>query len=50
MVLGSLLYVAGVDISLQLAAGAVAIALGTEKFYDLTGSVTYLLLAYLTYP
>ena len=50
MVLGKLLYVTGVDIALQRAAGGLAILFGTEKFYDLTGSVTYLLLAYLTYP
>lgn len=50
MVLQKLLYAAGVDFALQLAAGAVAIALSTEKFYDLVGSATYLLLAYYTFP
>ncbi|EGD77614.1 hypothetical protein PTSG_12778 [Salpingoeca rosetta] len=34
----------------QVVAGAVAVALQTEKFFDLVGSLTYALLVYLTYP
>jgi hypothetical protein len=33
-----------VDFAVQIAAGAVAIALKTEKFYDLVGSSTFITL------
>ena len=36
------------DMGIQLVAGLVAIALKTEKFYDLTGSLTFILLSYLS--
>lgn len=39
-----LLRVAGIDVGVQVACWAVAAALHTEKFYDLSGSCTYLLL------
>eukprot|EP01098_Paradermamoeba_levis_P005090 TRINITY_DN2165_c1_g1_i1.p1 TRINITY_DN2165_c1_g1~~TRINITY_DN2165_c1_g1_i1.p1 ORF type:complete len:278 (-),score=63.61 TRINITY_DN2165_c1_g1_i1:110-892(-) len=38
-----------IDISIQLAGFAIAVALGTEKFYDLVGSSTFVLLSLFTF-
>ncbi|XP_050703414.1 uncharacterized protein LOC126988992 [Eriocheir sinensis] len=46
---GSLQQLAAVDLGIQWALWAVAAVLRTEKFYDLAGSSTFILLAYLNY-
>ncbi len=38
------IYSAVADFGIQISAGIIAIALKTEKFYDLTGSMTFVYL------
>ena len=40
------LYLAGLDFGIQWVLGAVAVALKTEKFYDLAGSFNFLIKDY----